>query len=72
MYKVVRILDLLFQTLFDSRPYFITLFLFLNAILNIIFRVKGIKSKSPIKSEKKPGIINNKAARAIEAPDNNS
>ena len=33
MYKVVRILDLLFQTLFDYRPYFITLFLFLNTSL---------------------------------------
>ena len=33
MYKVVRALDLLSQTLFDSRPYFITLFLFLNTSL---------------------------------------
>ena len=33
MYKVVRTLDLLSQTLFDSRPYFITLFLFLNTSL---------------------------------------
>lgn len=33
MYKVVRILDLLIKTLFDYRPYFITLFLFLNTSL---------------------------------------
>ena len=32
--------------------------------------VKGISSKKPIKSVKKPGTISSKAAIAIEAPDN--
>ena len=41
----------------------------INAILNIIFLVKGIKIRNPIKSVKNPGVIKSKAAIAIEAPD---
>ena len=37
--------------------------------LNKIFLVKGIKSKKPNVSVKKPGMIRSKAAKAIEAPD---
>ena len=35
-----------------------------------IFLVKGIKSKKPIASVKNPGTMRNKAAIAIDAPDN--
>ena len=45
------------------------IFCFFNEILKIIFLVKGINNKKPIKSVKKPGIINNNAANAIEAPE---
>ena len=40
-----------------------------KAKANIIFRVKGTNKRKPIKSGKKPGIINNTAAIAIDAPD---
>ena len=38
----------------------------------ISFLVVGIRSRKPIVSVKKPGIIRNIAAIAIDAPDNNS
>jgi hypothetical protein len=34
-----------------------------------MFRVKGINSKKPKTSVMKPGIISNKAAKAIDAPE---
>ena len=36
------------------------------------FLEKGNNSKNPMPSVKKPGIINSKAAKAIDAPDINS
>ena len=45
-------------------------FPFFSATLSIIFLVRGIKSRKPKKSVKKPGIISNNAAIAIDAPDN--
>ena len=40
-----------------------------KSFLNIIFLVKGKINKNPIKSVKNPGMISNKAAKAIPAPD---
>ena len=42
---------------------------FFKVKFNKILLVIGINKIKPIKSEKKPGIINNTAARAIDAPD---
>ena len=42
---------------------------FLENFLKIIFLVKGKINKNPIRSVKNPGIISNKAAKAIPAPD---
>jgi hypothetical protein len=39
-----------------------------NKLINN-FLVKGIKSKKPIESVKKPGMISSKATKAIEAPE---
>ena len=49
--------------------FFLSIFLFFNAILNKIFLLKGINNKKPIVSVKKPGIIKSNAATAIEAPE---
>ena len=46
----------------------IFLIYFFNAKENKMFLVKGISNKKPIKSVKKPGIINRNAATAIDAP----
>ena len=42
------------------------------ANLKIAFLVRGISNRKPNRSVIKPGMINNKAANAIEAPDINS
>ena len=43
--------------------------LFLRIIFNKIFLVIGTNKINPTTSVKKPGIINNRAAKAIDAPD---
>ena len=42
---------------------------FLKANLKKIFLVNGISKRKPIKSVKKPGMISNRAAKAMDAPD---
>ena len=51
---------------------FLDVILFLKTNLKSIFLVKGINKMNPNASVKKPGIINNNAAIAIDAPEINS
>ena len=51
---------------------FLDVILFLKTNLKSIFLVKGNNRMNPNASVKKPGIINNNAAIAIDAPEINS